>query len=723
MNLKYLSAFLLSFCLVLVACDDEDDYSISTKNTITEVTTGSASVTATSAIVTGVVKDLSNAASASYSVGAYYSTEEDPTINGTKQTGSIDGSGNVTTEITDLTPGTTYYYATFVTLQSTVTTFGNVQSFVATDMTVTTGDASDVSCCKANITGSATNADVDYTLCVKYSLTESDVINGKEVEVGEIAGLLPNTTYYYVVCAKIGDSNGYVMGNTKSLTTQVQTLEFVDLGANIAWATTNIGAETESEVGALIGYGDITAMKTSTSASGYPSDDIAGTSDYDVAMNCFSGAKTPTVAQIASLISNTTQKWDVVDGVSGIRFTAKAEDNDNSIFLPVAGYREGDEIKDEEAGYYWSGNVYSNDNTYAQTLHFVEGGTVEAGLSARYLGLSIRPVQGSASMNVSNEGLPYGNLEGKNDFRIELYNIYGSTSEMENPPVNPTDVVFAKNMAVTFTIKGLDENLKETGDIKVYDENGNHVSMTSNVTRPDYFVAGLQFTNDGWWPAYWSDMESGTNFVKYDAPITGDGTYVVWVDVEKTGGACDNAMVFCVDIKNLSCFINDEDAVSVTVDAITLDGSMEQKINADLVEFNNKDGDGENGRIEIYNEYGNSGSTANGWYNEILSFYGMMIVDFSLEGIDRNLVSGAAGSYQTQLSFADADWEPAFWGEYDYGDTYVTGDGNYQVMANMNGLCEGAVCWTIEIYGLWKDLTDPYAVKAKIDKVTLPGKQ
>lgn len=99
-----------------------------------------------------------------------------------------------------------------------------------------------------------------------------------------------------------------------------------------------------------------------------------------------------------------------------------------------------------------------------------------------------------------------------------------------------------------------------------------------------------------------------------------------------------------------------------------------------------------------------------------------MIVNFTISGIDGNLKSDASKSYRTELSYADADWSPSYWGGSAFGRTNVTGDGTYSVFATLNGECQGAVVWAIELYNLWKDLVDPTKVKVTINSVETPGK-
>ena len=697
MKLRYLSGILLlATGLFVASCDDEDDYSVRTGEIISEITTGDASVTAISAEVQGTVKDLGLVASTSYQVGVYYSTATDPTTSGIKQIGTVDEKGNVLTNLTGLTTGTTYYYATYVTLQNKVTKFGDIKSFVATAAKVSPTDAADVTSCKATFAADITGTEgLDSPeVGVKLALTAEEVASGKSAALSTVGGLLPGTTYYYAAFVKVGD--GYVYGDTKSLTTAAQQMEYVDMGLSVLWAKYNIGAEAETEAGALFGYGEPTSLSFDSSADAYPATDIAGTADdiiYGLALDADSPMKSqmPTAGHIAELINNTTQERVTVDGVEGMRFTAK---NGNSIFLPVTGYRKGEETVTDAKGYYWSGNVSSVNKAYSNTLTF-DASTAKSGFSQRQLGLAVRSVRAYAVVNPESGKLVFGDIEGNGRLRIELYNEYGASQA--NPCIDPATIKFSKNMVVTFKLTGVTDNLKD-------DAAGS-------------YVAGLEYSDPTWNVGYWSEL---TRVGKYEALVSGDGTYTVWME---TATAANGAIVFCVDIANLWNDLKDTSKVGVEVTSIKLDADVEQLVNASIVNFCNKDGNGTDGRIEIYNEYGDSGAAANGYYNTDMKFNGMMYVDFTVSGIDGNLMDGASKSYKAEMSYADADWNPSYWGGAAYGATTVTGDGTYQVYAYLNGDCEGAVVWTIELYNLWKELVDASKVSVKINKVTIPGKQ
>ena len=698
----YIGAFLLTLGMAVSSCSSDDDYTVQTSSIITEITTGDAAVTAISATTYGTVHDLASMASNRYQVGTVYSTSSDPTAGGTRQSGTIDENGNVTTTLNGLSEGTTYYYATYVTLQNALTKYGEVKSFVATDADVATAAATDISSCKATFNGQAKGiSDILGSAVVgfKYATSEAEVENGEDLQMDKAEanfafvayGLLPATTYYYKAYVKVGD--GCIFGNTQSFTTEAQEMEYVDLGLSVLWAKYNIGAESETEHGVLVGFGDQTFYNRSTSPNDYTPWSITATDEdfiYNLHIDGDSPMKSyiPSAAQMQELIEKTTQSVEEVNGVAGVRFTAA---NGNSIFLPYTGYRVGKDLKEDPTGYYWTSTVSDVNEIYGKSLKMGAKPSVE--LTNLAYGLGLRSVRPYAVINPTPGKVVVGDLENNGRIRIEIYNEYGNTKE--NPAVDPNAIKFKQNMVVTFQIAGIDGNMKEGA--------------------PAYHVAGLEYSDPTWGPSYWSALEMG----KYEAAVTGDGTYTVWME---TAAAASGAVVFCIDIKDLAKDAVDASKITAEVLSIKLDADVNEPVNSNIVEFQNKDGNGTDGRIEIYNEYGSGGSKAQGWYNN-MQFSGLCLVDFTIKGIDNNLKSGATGSYKTELSYAAASWDPAYWGGANYGSANVTGDGSYQVYTYLKGDCVGAVVWTIELYGLWKDLVDTSKIQVSIDKITIPGKK
>jgi hypothetical protein len=699
---KIYSILSLVALLTLSACSDDDDYTIATEAIISSVETGDADVTAISATTTGRVLDLSKSDASSYEVGTAYSTNQDPTTAGTKVAGTIDSTGTVTTSLTGLTEGTTYYYCTYVTLQDRVTKYGDVKSFVATDAEIATAEATDISACKATLNASASGLtgliEQGMDFGFKLSMDSATVTDGKDYPINttettlseQVEGLLPGNTYYYVAYAQLGD--GYVYGETQSFKTEAQTMEYVDLGLSVMWAQQNIGAESESETGVMAGYGDATGLMTSTRLADYsPATDIAATAydivtQADIDNNSTFKSSLPTLAQVKELIAGTTQTWTTVNGVTGVRFTAN---NGNSIFLPAAGYRNGTTIEDAGVkGLYWSGSINSVSTDYGNTLSISESENL-CGMSQRQLGLCIRSVRKAPVINPDNTKLVYGDIEGNGRLRIEIYNAYGASAS--DPCIDPDQVSFSKNMVVKFKLSGITGNLKSDA--------------------PSTFMAGLEYADASWSPSYWSSF----NNYQYDCLVNGDGEYTVWM--ESNGEQADGTVVFCIDIDQLGANIIDMSQVKAEVESIKFDvANIYQPTCTPL--FVNKDGDGTNARIEIYNEYGSTKGVND--YSS-LSFSGSIIVNFTISGIDGNLVSGASGSYQASMSFADASWDPSYWGGTSGAGTTITKDGTYTVVAPLCGTSEGAVVWVIDIDNLWKELSDPDKVNVTINSIITPG--
>ena len=261
---------------------------------------------------------------------------------------------------------------------------------------------------------------------------------------------------------------------------------------------------------------------------------------------------------MSELIAKTTQTEVEVKGVKGIRFTAA---NGNSIFMPYTGYRNGTaKVGEGNQGLYWSGNNYSIATDYSQTLNLTNG-TASSGVSARNLGLAIRPVRMSPELKVDNSKLVVGDLENNGRIRIEIFNQYGATGS--NPGINQAQIKFTKNMVVTFRLSGLTDNMKEGA--------GSH-------------VAGLEYADASWDPSRWSAFDNS----KYDANVTGDGLYTVWME---TGGAeAEGAAVFCVDINNLAADAIDASKITAEIVSIKFDVDPEFSMDFSKTEFINKDG-------------------------------------------------------------------------------------------------------------------------------------
>ena len=678
MKNKIISGFMLLVAVVLsTACSNDEDYSISTSAVISSITTDDAAVTAISATTYGTIQNLSGLASSSYQVGSVYSTNSDPTLGGTRQIGSIDENGKVSASLSGLTEGTTYYYATFVTLQGKVTKYGEVKSFVATDADVATQAASDITACSATLNGQAQGiSDILAATSVgfKYALSADDVPTGVDVALDVAAGsfsvnaksLLPGTTYYYAAYTKVGD--GFILGNIQSFTTTEQSMEYVDMGLSVLWAKCNIGAEKESETGIQMGYGDQSFYNTSINNDDYTPWDIAGSEDdtiYGLSIDgdAKSKSKMPTIEQIEELIAKTTQEQTTVDGVEGIRFTAK---NGNSIFLPL--------------GSYWSGTINEINDAYSKTLKVAAEGA-SAGLMQRASALSIRSVRDEEpveeGITIRNYNAVQGDIEGNGNYRFDIYNEWdgSGTGTDETSVLIRSEVSFQESISVTFTITGIGSTECQ---------------------------ATMIFADGSWGCQNWNYNDNGEGSVM----VKGDGTYTMTLH-----GAGSGISIFAIDFIGLSNAVGAEN-INVKLNTCVMDdwGTKLAFDNTKLV-TGDLEGNG-NFRADIYNEWDGSGTGSDatcGVDRSAVSFSNRIGVTFEVSGIGDTECDAC-------MIFADGSWGCQNW-NYNAdgnGSVHINGDGIYTM--SLSGAGSGIAIFAIDLLGL-SDAVGAENVKLRISSI------
>ena len=193
--------------------------------------------------------------------------------------------------------------------------------------------------------------------------------------------------------------------------------DYVDMGEGQLWATMNVGAASETEVGTYFAWGE-TESKTSygwdnyawgesaTTLTKYVLQSTSGTVDNmsilvssdDAATAAWGeGWRTPTDAEWLWLLSNSNMEVEAVDGVTGFRFTSRIEGyTSNSIFIPATGIYDGSSmiVDDNDVSYYWSSSLdpensaNARSNGLSQTYSILNGST----LTSRYKGLPVRAV-------------------------------------------------------------------------------------------------------------------------------------------------------------------------------------------------------------------------------------------------------------------------------------------------------------------------------------------
>lgn len=402
-------SFVVGFSLA--SCDDDYDYAISTTPILNEssVVTASSDVTATSATLHGSVKGLEGMAPASYAVGFFYGYTADELSESITSNSYTEGAFSAT--LTGLQNNTALYYQAFVRLQGKVYYKGQVQSLVTTDAKVVTQSATNVDHASATLGGTLADYPDDVTCGIVISTSsETEAVRAGLMLKNETLsssfsmireGLLPNTQYYYAAYLDLGV--GVVYGELESFTTSSYDFDLdndlVDLGLSVKWSRFNVGAKSETDLGGLFAFGDLTGCNNSINVDDYPATTDTYKTAYDIANVVYGGKVTlPTAADFEELFSLCQSEWTEQNGVSGFKLTGP---NGNSIFLPASGSRTANELENQGLkGLYMTGTVNTSNSDFAISYEFASG-THGKTTTARYQAIAVRPV--STAKNIPFE--------------------------------------------------------------------------------------------------------------------------------------------------------------------------------------------------------------------------------------------------------------------------------------------------------------------------------
>lgn len=158
----------------------------------------------------------------------------------------------------------------------------------------------------------------------------------------------------------------------------------VDLGLSVAWASSNIGAETPEAVGYYFSWGD-PAVKTEYSEKEYAakSHDIA-------AVKKGRNWRTPSKYEIEELLEYCDLEWTTQNEVEGLKVTGQ---NGNSIFIPASGCMEDSALVDEGTAMIWTSDYYTLKKEYASKFSADGKGNVgSVSMEKRFRGLPVRAV-------------------------------------------------------------------------------------------------------------------------------------------------------------------------------------------------------------------------------------------------------------------------------------------------------------------------------------------
>jgi uncharacterized protein (TIGR02145 family) len=211
-----------------------------------------------------------------------------------------------------------------------------------------------------------------------------------------IALVIVGSGLYMILGTDESDKEGKsASAATSSVAEAKSGIKAVDLGLSVRWASCNVGAEAPEEYGDYYAWGEC-EVKDSYGCKESKSYDrpYAATlqSEEDVATQKLGdGWRMPTEDELLELIEKCEWREAERDGCYGFEIVAP---NDNTIFLPAAGYKHDTTLyHDGWEALYWSASaVADNDNKRAKAL---QANNHERSLQEhyRYYGATIRPVK------------------------------------------------------------------------------------------------------------------------------------------------------------------------------------------------------------------------------------------------------------------------------------------------------------------------------------------
>lgn len=172
----------------------------------------------------------------------------------------------------------------------------------------------------------------------------------------------------------------------------------IDLGLSVKWADRNIGASAPEQSGDYYAWGE-TETKQEYSTQNYkwyknvngdillakkkygPEDDVA-------VVKLGKPWRTPTLEEIKELVEKCNWEWMEKNGVPGYKVSSIT--NGNSIFLPGAGFFDGNANLGGQGGYYWSFTP-EGVSYYANYLYFCDH-DIDWNYIDREYGIPVRPV-------------------------------------------------------------------------------------------------------------------------------------------------------------------------------------------------------------------------------------------------------------------------------------------------------------------------------------------
>ena len=374
-GLKYNTKY--TYCVVVKVKSEEifgEVKNFTTENVVVEVSVDESSITATTALITGIVTGLSDADKSQIEVGMFYSSEEGKLENGqgTKLTASeIPSDNTLAFDLAELSYGATYYYCSYVK-QGSDYIYGEVKTFVVGNVSVILSDAASITATTALITGIVTGlSDVDKSqidVGIFYSSEDGKLENGQGTKLTaseisldnavsfELPGLVPETTYYY--CAYVKQGSNYDYGDIKSFTTLKHPYK-ISCDLNVPSAT-NLSSSTSANC-YIVSEPGLYKFKT---VKGNSSTSVGNVASAAILWETFGTSTSP---EFCDLISGFCYE----DGYIAFK-TADTFKEGNAVIA----------VKDADGNILWSWHIWLTDQPQGQVYYNNAGTMMDRNLGA-----------------------------------------------------------------------------------------------------------------------------------------------------------------------------------------------------------------------------------------------------------------------------------------------------------------------------------------------------